>query len=410
MSAARRAGGLTRYLTARGHRVTVLTSMMGGSGPVPYARRTVRTRDLLTSPLNWRRGGMSALQGESAGAAPPAPSAIAAWVAPDLEIVGWVPFAAPRALAIAASEQIDCVITTSPPASGHLVGLLLQARGIPWVADFRDGWTFESQRPPWATAAHRMLDRALERLAVTRADAVCTVTEPISADLRSRFGRPVETITNGFDPDQTHGQGLLDPPSEQHGNGPRTLVHTGTLSFGGRPLGPLIDALRIVHAQVPDLAAQLQVRLIGPATDAERAEVRKAGLEDVVQLPGSLDHASALAAQRCADGLLVITGPGQTGVATGKLFEYLHHGRPIIVIGDETAAATIVGQAQAGVAVDRTSPEALAVVLRDLITAPERLPRASPEAVGAYAYPALARQMEQLVESAISRRGAPQTR
>ena len=96
MSAARRAAGLTRYLTALGHRVTVLTSMMGGSGPVPYAARTIRTRDLMTSRLNWRRGGLEAIQGQSAAAAPAAPSAIAAWTAPDLQVIGWTPFALPE--------------------------------------------------------------------------------------------------------------------------------------------------------------------------------------------------------------------------------------------------------------------------------------------------------------------------
>lgn len=404
MSAARRAGGLTRYLTALGHRVTILTSTMGGSGPVPHARRTVRTRDLITSRLNWRRGSMSALQGESASAAPAAPSAIAAWVAPDLELIGWLPFALPRALSIAAAGEIDCVITSSPPASGHLIGLLLQARGVPWVADFRDGWSFESQRPAWVTAPLESFDRALERLVVSRADGVCTVTEPISADLSRRFGRPVETITNGFDPDQAPGE---DPRRDGHGppaDGPRTLVHTGTLTFGGRPLGPLLAALQMLRSELPDLASRLQVRLIGPATEAERIEVRDAGLDDVVSLPGPMDHGGAVAAQRAADGLLVITGPGQTGVATGKLFEYLRHERPILVIGDETAAASIVRRTGAGVAVDRDSPDELATALRTLIWRPEDLPRPGAEAAAAFAYPAIAEQMAALVETAVQRR------
>src|SRR5213592_4892054 len=67
MSAARRAAGLTKHLAALGHEVTVLTSVMSGSGPVPGAARTVRARDLLVSPLNWRRQSFAALKGDAGG-------------------------------------------------------------------------------------------------------------------------------------------------------------------------------------------------------------------------------------------------------------------------------------------------------------------------------------------------------
>lgn len=35
----------------------------------------------------------------------------------------------------------DCLITTSPPESLHITGMLLSRRwGVPWVAEFRDTW------------------------------------------------------------------------------------------------------------------------------------------------------------------------------------------------------------------------------------------------------------------------------
>lgn len=404
MSAARRAAGLTKYLARLGYRVTVLTSAAWGSGPVPEATRTLRTRDLLISPLNWRRGGVAALKGDNVAAAPGAPSAVASWLVPDLEVVGWMPFAMAGARRLVRAGDFDCVITTSPPASGHLIGVVLRARGVPWVADFRDGWRFESQRPRPALWGLDRLDRELERLVVTRADAVSAVTPPIAADLALRFGREVATITNGFDPEamdvsDSSGQSLFTP-------GQTTLVHTGTLSYGGRPLGPLLDAVNHLKASAPASAHRLEVTLVGPVTDAERAQVEQAGLSDTVRLTGSVSHPTALALQRAADGLLVITGPGQSGVATGKLYEYLRARRPILVIGDETAAARIVQQTGAGVAVDRDDPAALAAALRRLVESPEELPSPTDEAAARFGYPALAKQMAGLVETAIARRTA----
>jgi glycosyltransferase involved in cell wall biosynthesis len=281
---------------------------------------------------------------------------------PDLQLAGWVPFALARAIGLARRERFDCVITTSPPASAHLIGLALQPHGLAWIADFRDGWTFETQRADWAHSWLGALDRRLERLVAQHADAVSAVTQPIADDLGNRFSRPVATITNGFDPDS-----VLD--TERDGVGylssdRRSLVHTGTLSYGGRSIQPLLDAFRLLHGMSPGAAETLEIALVGPVTDAERDAVQRAGMSQAFSLTGALSHDQALAVQRAADGLLVITGPGQTGVATGKLYEYMAANRPILVIGDDTAAARIVERSGAGIAVARDDPTALAHALR----------------------------------------------
>ena len=57
---------------------------------------------------------------------------------PD-ENVSWNLTAIPAAIRIVKREQIDVVLTTSPPSSVHLVGAAVKrATGIPWVADLRD--------------------------------------------------------------------------------------------------------------------------------------------------------------------------------------------------------------------------------------------------------------------------------
>jgi hypothetical protein len=61
--AARRIGGLAKYLGRLGYRVTVLTSSVSGDGPIEGAVEVVRTPDLMTSRFNWRRGSFAALGG-----------------------------------------------------------------------------------------------------------------------------------------------------------------------------------------------------------------------------------------------------------------------------------------------------------------------------------------------------------
>src|SRR5439155_22311733 len=126
----------------------------------------------------------------------------------------------------------DCVITTSPPVSAHLLGLRLARLGIPWIAEFRDGWRFERPWGDWPLRAQRALDDRLEQQVVRRADAVVAVPSPIAEDLERRYGRSVSLITNGFDPEDVdeggNGRaGLLDPQR-------LSIVHTGSAGFAGR--------------------------------------------------------------------------------------------------------------------------------------------------------------------------------
>ena len=100
-----------------------------------------------------------------------------------------------------AASSVDCVITTSPFESTHLIGLGLGAGRPPWIADLRDGWTFESWRRPLPLAVQRGLDLWLERGVLSAADAVTALPRAVARDVRSRFGRPAHHISDGWDPE-----------------------------------------------------------------------------------------------------------------------------------------------------------------------------------------------------------------
>ena len=365
MSAARRAAGLTKYLARLGHSVTVLTSVMCGSGPVAGAVRTVRARDLLVSPLNWRRSSFAALRGENAQA-PAAPSALAAWVIPDLEIVGWIPFALPRALSLVRREHFDCVITSSPPQSAHLIGLALQQRGIPWVADLRDGWSFEPGGERFPPGRRRELDRALEEAVLSRADGAVGVTPPIAEDLRARVNPRAVTITNGFDPDEFESAATVARKAPVSGDR-FTVAYTGTLAYGGASPRPLLDGVRRLRDRDPQAAAKLQLVFAGPLSGTDLQELKAPDLTGVVRVVGALPRGDALALQRAADALALFVDGRRPSIATGKLYEYLASGRPIVVIGEGSVAARIVADVGAGLVVASDDPDGTADALAALV-------------------------------------------
>lgn len=378
---------------------------MCGSGPVPGAELTIRTRDLLVSPLNWRRSSFAALKGDSTGAYAPTPSALAAWVIPDLELVGWVPFALPRALALTKRHHFDCVITSSPPQSAHLIGLAIQQRGIPWVADLRDGWSFEPSGDRFPPGRRRRLDRALEEAVLSRADGAVGVTPPIAEDLRDRVNRRVVTITNGFDPDE------IDPAVAAAGEAPVssdrfTVAYTGTLAYGGASPQPLLDGVRRLRDRDPEVAAKLELVFAGPMSGTDLEELRAPDLDDVIRVVGAVPRGEALGLQRAADALVLFVDGRRPSIATGKLYEYLASGRPILVIGEGSVAARIVTDVGAGLVVASDAPEAAADALAALVAGGDAVPSPAPGALDRFSYPAVAAAMAEAVERAIAVRAA----
>lgn len=397
---------MARHLRAEGHRVTIVASDAFGALDGDAERDVVRAHDLKSSPLLRRVLGRGALAETGAGtgatAEPPAPAILTKVLVPDAHLVGWVPSAARVLRRLVAQGDVDCVVTTSPPESAHLVALALGRRRPAWIADLRDGWTFEQLRAPFPTTAQRRLDRAVERRALRTADGVVAVTRSIAGDLRDRLGIPAATITNGYDPaldDDVAAAAVPELPA-----GRRLVVHTGVMSgLGGRDAGPFLEALARV-ADDPDVAGRIAFVQVGPLTPEDEARVAPLRARGIAHTVGLVPRATAIAIQRQAAALLLITS-SDTGQATGKIYEYLAARRPVIALAEGNDAARIVTETRAGVTVGPYDVGAIAAVLRSVALGAD-LPAVDEDAASPYLYPGPALAMAELVEDAIARRSA----
>ena len=320
-------------------------------------------------------------------------------IVPDIVAVTWMPFARREALRL--SSELDAVITTSGPESSHQIGLALRRRGVPWVADLRDGWRFEPYRD-FPTKLQERMDARMERRVLSQADRLTAVTEPITADLRERLGLDAVTVPNGFDQEELpaeRAETFLDP--DRH-----SVVYTGRLATGGRSPQPLIKALRaLARAEAPELD-RLEIVIVGPLTGEERRAVAQAGVGLSLRAVGMVSHEEALRLQRDADSLLLLTAGVRAGEATGKLFEYLNAERPILVLGEDTEAARIVRRAKAGVVVPAYDPPRIAEALTDLVRGESNGydSAAVAEIRAEYSHPRMAERMAEVIEAA--RRGS----
>jgi glycosyltransferase involved in cell wall biosynthesis len=385
---------MARYLREAGHEVKLLASDAFGGLPDDAEQGVVRVRDLKSAaPLRRILGrGKLAAPGAGALAEPPAPAILTKLLVPDAHVASWLPWA----VAAARRETVDCLVTTGPPDSAHLVGLALGRHRVAWIADFRDGWAYEPLREPFPTGAQRRLDAALEARVVRGADRVVAVTEPIADDFRRRYGADVAMVPNAYDPALDAGVARAEVPALPEDR--LALVHTGALSgLRGRDPAPLLDAL----AGLDDDAARRMVLVqVGPHTGADEARLAPLRDRGLAVTLGPLPRLQALAIQRRAAALLLITSP-EVSQATGKLYEYLAAGRPIVALADGNEAARIVRETGTGITVPPGDEAAIATALRQV--AGGSLPYAA-RGVERYVYPRPAEEIDRLMEQAIARR------
>jgi glycosyltransferase involved in cell wall biosynthesis len=274
--------------------------------------------------------------------------------------------------------------------------MALKRRGAPWVADVRDGWTFEPLRPGFPTSAQRALDSRLERRWLGGADVVVCVSEPAARDLRERGIADPLVITNGWDPEAapeagSAPAGALDPSR-------LSLVYTGRFGSFGRDPRPLVEALAKLATESPDAAGRLELVIAGPLTDEEARLLGRDVSPARIALAGSLPRPEALALQREADALLLLAQPTRSQLLNIKVFEYLAAGRPILALAAGTEAGRVVAET-GGTVVAADDPAAIAAALAALVESPPAPP--APDAVAPYTYPAPAERMAEAVERAI---------
>ena len=247
--------------------------------------------------------------------------------------VGWITPAIRAGLREINHTRPEVLYSTSPYMSAHLIARALSQRtGLPWVADFRDPWTFNPFRTiPYSTI--RRWDAWLERRVLRSANHVVCCTPSMTQEFVRRFpflkGK-CSTIMNGFDASKLDGI----KPFRDVGPERFVMTHCGQF-YGGRNPSVWFAALRRALQETPDLANKLVVQLIGPTTYHGKSLEDLAasyGLARVVRVLGPKSHAEALAHMAGSDALMLAAsdGPGGELQVPNKLFEYLAIRRPII--------------------------------------------------------------------------------
>lgn len=262
---------------------------------------------------------------------------------PEVGYGPWRPTIENAAETVHRRRPVDLVLATANPHVSFAAAWRLHRRyGVPFVMDYRDAWlldVFSGNR------LHGPRSRAArwERRLVARAREVWFVNDPIRRwheDVYPDRAHVMHTVANGFDPELAPAMHDRGPVSDR----PLVFGYIGTVS-PKVPLAELVAGWQKARHDSDDLR-EAEARIHGylgyyaqPRSDL--LAIISEATSDGVTYRGPVGKADIGAVYDTFDVLLLILGTG-TYVTSGKIFEYLATGLPIVSVHDPGNAATDV--------------------------------------------------------------------
>lgn len=303
-------------------------------------------------------------------------------------------------------NPVDAIISTGPPHSLHLIAKKLHKKfNIPWIADFRDPWTdidFFSELK--LTKRSLKKHHRLQYQVLTEANKVVTVGWDWAKGLESHGAKDVAVITNGYDFNIDEKSGDVELSEEF------TMSHVGIVGAARNAvvfweaLGELIK-----DSSLEDFSKLLKIRLIGQVDNSVIESVKKNNLENNVEIIPYIPHEKVIKEQCSSQVLLLFVNnsPNAKGILTGKIFEYMASGRPILAIGPKDGdTAIILEKTNSGLIVDFDDKEGMKNIIIDLFNKfkENQLVTKKNEIVEKYSRRALAKEYVQLIENIVKTR------
>lgn len=241
------------------------------------------------------------------------------------------------------ANKVDLTVATANPHVTFAAAYdLFKKFNVPYVMDYRDAWlldVFSGDR------LHEPNSRAArwERKLVKDAQEVWFVNDPIldwHKDLYPDHAGKMHTVANGFDPD-------LVPSTQDRGavtDRPLVFGYVGTVS-PKVPLGDFVKGWQLAKQQSDELR-DAKVKIHGylgyyAQPRADMLAIINNAADDQVSYEGPVGKAEIAKAYDEFDVQLLMLGKGRY-VTSGKVFEYLATGLPIVSVHDPMNAASDV--------------------------------------------------------------------
>lgn len=333
------------FFTSSFEPLRLLNRFSGGKAKIPHGGFTNQRKDSFTQRL------LRFIRGN--------------FFIPDAR-VGWIRHATARAERLIREYKIDTVVISSPPHSSQLIGLALKKKNdaIRWIADLRDPWTDiyyyeEMHHFPFA----RKKDAGFEKEVLENCDVAVVVSDHLKELFLTKSTKlsseKFKVIPNGFD--ATDFSNTIVSAKDSF-----LITYVGTIADNYEP-EVFFDSVNRFRNDFKD--ARIRIRFVGSPSGNLASLLEKYGLLAATEFIPQVSHAEAVGHMNVSSALLLLIPNTRHDklILTGKLFEYLGSGVPIVGLGPEDGdAALILQQSGTGRLFDRRHGEQLTEHIKSL--------------------------------------------
>jgi glycosyltransferase involved in cell wall biosynthesis len=240
--------------------------------------------------------------------------------------MGWYRAAIKAGCKLLSEHRVDVIFSSYFPSAPHFVASRLQRRaGIPWIAEFRDPWSFTPySRKIWFSES---VEERIERTVMKNGCLLIAVSEPEAQRLEEIHHKKVAVIPNGFDEEDYREEIPLASKF--------TISYTGTANPGNRDPGPFFEVVKQLQQEGKVSPDDFEVRFFGVnVNNFIPSLIDKYHLQELVKFYGFVPFRESIRKQKESTALLLLEwdDPSAGATYTGKIFEYLGARRPILAI------------------------------------------------------------------------------
>ena len=292
-------------------------------------------------------------------------------------------------------NDINCLITTAPPFSTHIIGLKIKRiTNIKWISDFRDPWSdfFQFKFLPM-TSYQRIKHSNFEKKCLSFSDAVLT-TSPSLTKSYSLINSNSYTITNGFNSFKKNIE------TEKF-----LVMYSGVMKLIQNP-NNLWKVLKEICIENQDFSNDLMVRFIGDFDNEIITNKDIRLIESKVKFEKYIEK-SKLDIEMSKANILVLTSVNLkdvNNIIPGKLFYYFSFKRPIIAFSNlNSDISDIISKSKTGKVFDFLNQVDLKNHILELYSDYKSKKNSfNPKGIASYSYNNLSENIDVLLKKTIN--------
>ena len=271
---------------------------------------------------------------------------ISRWIRANLFIpdarIGWLPFAVKKGVSIIRKENIDLLLSSSPPQTVHMIAdKIARKTKVKWVTDFRDPWTdYFRIKDLRRLGIMKKLDRLYEKRVLRHSNTIITSSDSLAELLSTKVKNNYVTITNGYDEDD-----FLN--AKKNESDKFRIIYTGNVSESQNPVN-LFSAVKNLSDTIKK---RIDISFYGNVHPKVISTVKQMDLYKIISFNSYIPHSEVITKIMSADILLLLIPQFEINknIIPGKIFEYLAAHKPIMGIGNPKGdSAEILNKSKLG--------------------------------------------------------------